>query len=131
MRSWNSPGSHIFGCQDVSGILGSFLDISLLGIIIRMENELNPQFLVQVLFELRGCHKYCGFSNSLPGCGQVTEFGPVLECSPHGHSCAVSSHLCVLIPASPPRGAMEPLAVGSRLSMTCLFTLFELLESGS
>ena len=68
MRSWNSPGSHSFGCQDVSGILGSFLDIFLLGIIIGMEHELNPQYqcflLVQVLFELRGGHKYCGFSNS-------------------------------------------------------------------
>ncbi|KAI4539093.1 hypothetical protein MG293_010485 [Ovis ammon polii] len=33
-----------------------------------MEHELNPQcqcfFLVQVLFELQGGHKYCGFSNS-------------------------------------------------------------------
>ena len=133
MRSWNSPGSHIFGCWDVSGILGNFLDVFLLGIITGMEKELNPQcpcfFLVQVLFDLWGCCKYCGFSESSPYCGRVTECGPVLECSSCPEVCRSLPPLCSNPCLSPQRNTGAPWC---RKQTVCdVFVLSELLEPRS
>lgn len=114
MRSWNSPGSHTFGCQDASGILGNFLDIYLLGIIIGIQNQptrsacvfslsnffLNYEDVVNTVAFLK-------VSIDVNFKEQVKECGPVLECIPHAPSFAISFHLCILIPVSQPRGIIR------------------------